>query len=93
VIETTPCVRELTVDEIEWELRPLPEPPPMTATDQVVEATIDALSYRLLALEAIDQLHTLTSRVDRANEEIRRLHEQPRALAPREPRPAARVRA
>jgi hypothetical protein len=72
-METTPCVRELTVDEIQWDLTPLPEPPPMTATDQVVEATVDALSYRLLAFEAIDQLRELTLRLERERESYIRI--------------------
>ena len=71
--------RELYADEINWELGPVPEPPPMTQSDQAVEAIVDALAYRLLACEAMDALRTVTIDRDRAREEIGRLRECRRA--------------
>lgn len=66
-----PVARELTASEICWELAPLPVPQPMAPDDLIAEISIEALSYRLLAVEAIDRVRTLTLRLDRARSEQR----------------------
>ena len=68
-----PVDRDLNVDEVCWELQPLPEPAPMPASEMIVEVTIDALSFRLLAVEALDALRALTLQLDRAREDNRQL--------------------
>jgi hypothetical protein len=71
--------RELRVDEICWHLEPLPDPPPLSVEDRLVEVTIDALSYRLIVLEGFDQLRRLTLSIDHKDATIRELREQLRA--------------
>lgn len=74
------AVAELLEQDICWGLRPLPDPAPMLPTEQAVEATVDALAYRLLACEALDKLHTLASQLDRERELNGRLRDDLRDL-------------
>lgn len=77
------CVeRELAAVDIPWDLAPLPDPPLMSATEQAVEATIDALSYRLVLCEALDRLRDLTLQNDRLRTENTELRARLRGPAP-----------
>lgn len=69
----TPILEELHADAIEWELRPMPDPLTMTRDDMILESTIDAFAYRLLACEALDHLYRRTVQADRQREQIAEL--------------------
>jgi hypothetical protein len=73
------AVPDLPADEIDWSLRPLPEPAPMTLEDQLVEAVVDAAAYRELAVVAIERTRELTLALDRAQATIADLRKRPRA--------------
>lgn len=73
---TRPAVRELLDSDIRWDLGPLPEPAPMSPTEQAVEAAIDALCYRLIVLESFDRIRQLTLQLDRARDVNRRNRER-----------------
>ena len=64
--------------EITWDLGPVPDPPPMSVEEQVVEAIADALSYRLLVLEAFDQLREKTLECDRLREQLTQMRREMR---------------
>jgi len=76
---------ELRADEIEWELAPLPAPNllAMSDEDRLVCAVREAEAYRLLAQQAIHELHDLTVRHDRLSDAHHRLSEEYRALRAR----------
>ena len=74
-----PIARELLDSDICWDLRPLPEPAPMSGDEMVTESIIDGLAFRLLAVEAIDALRTVTLERDRLRAELIRLREAARA--------------
>jgi hypothetical protein len=71
-----PVAHELLDTEINWELQP-GEPAsieaPQDAADILTDAVIDALSYRLLACEALDRIRLLTLQLDRAQSQIAEL--------------------
>jgi hypothetical protein len=65
--------RELLDGDIEWNLRPAPDPPPMARDAMIVEAVLDAQAYRSMLCAALDKLRDLTLALDRERESTRRL--------------------
>ena len=51
----------------------MPDPLTMTRDDMILESTIDAFAYRLLACEALDHLYRRTVQADRQREQIAEL--------------------
>jgi hypothetical protein len=71
-----PVTRVLTKNEIQWE----PAPIAITTEHMLVEALLDAESYRAVAQEALHALARLTARHRRLVEVHRQLCHQHRAL-------------
>ena len=67
-----PVTRPLTADDIQWE----PAPVAITTDDLLVEALLDAESYRAIAQEALHALARLTTRHRRLIEVHRHLRER-----------------
>jgi hypothetical protein len=70
--------RELTADEIQWDLTPLPDVP--ADPDPFTAALVDALAYRSLVQAALDQLREVTLELDRERERYLRLLDDYREL-------------
>lgn len=84
---TTPAVlRELSADEIDWELgaAPMDVNASEDGADVLAEAVIDALAYRLVALESLDALHRLTGQLNRLTEQNAELRDENRRLRRRQ---------
>jgi hypothetical protein len=62
-------VMELSADDIEWNLRPVTIEP---SDDLLVDALVEAESYRLLAQQAIHRLREMQLQLDRQKETIAR---------------------
>jgi hypothetical protein len=71
-----PVTRALTEDEIKWE----PDPIAITTEDMLVEALLDAESYRTIAQESLHALARLTTQHRRLVQVHQHLRKQYRAL-------------
>ena len=57
-------VRDLRADEIQWDLQPVLVDVSLTSVSELlVDAIVDGLSYRLIAVEAFDALRRLHPRI------------------------------
>ena len=88
-----PVVCELHADTINWELPPAPVEASrsMSSADILAEAVVDALSYRLIVLESLDALHTLTRGFDRERVQHTETKNEYRAFRERVMREASAV--
>jgi hypothetical protein len=79
----------LTAADIPWELAVAPA---TTSDDVLVDAVVEAMAYRVLAQQAIHQLHALQGDITRLERERDRLRDEYRSLRERVLRDAGRPR-
>src|SRR4051794_26860643 len=75
-----PVTRELTDSDINWSLPPAPETPPAHPDDLIVDALIDAQSYRTVACTTIHHAHRLYVELEQLRARHTRLIEDYRVL-------------